>query len=1378
MWSRHIAAAAVALCAITASADEPTLDELIEWLQSRSNAERKRAQSWLDKQPVESLDRVQPLLSHTSMQVRRVGAWEMIRIIYGARAPKGQAPRVDHAKLARFIPDAERLYAEGNRSSASLGGRYLLAAIAGSSKQSLIALLIEDEREKLVADAMRAATWMPASVLEDLERLLGSESETVRIRAMEAMRMIRRARASWSRELARNPERRKELGKELERVDKSILPGMVRVLRDDPSVRVRALAATYCGDLRGRAETAVPALMESASKGGQLQYACFRAIGRIGPGASGAIPLLVEAARESNWNVFGLPPVPGDSSPLRVKGILYAMGPKGLAALEEPMTHEDPVVRRSTASRFNCTRRRQDALFIAKHYRDPDAQVRKILSLALMRVVARAPETVPYLATGLSDQRVDVRRTAVAALKQLGPPHVRAAMDALRPAARDEDPEVRRDALIILKKLGEDLRDVATFAWQFKSGDALTEERFAELVGALAEHADEHVRVRIPSILTQYRGRGPEVARALTTQLNDPSREMRRAAALALVWMGPAGAAGVPVLARSTNEGSVRETTEALKALRRWGVFAEKGILRGLEHPSQKVQMSALGALAPDSIVANVPLLGELFAGSDAQVRDAIVSRLALAQAPLPGAALPMAKWAIESSVDDRVRRGLEIADQMGTRAAPLRRLIEAGVFAPKPQYRHRGILTLRAILVPDTDWVLSTRKRLADRDAEQRAAAWTVLSSVDPALAREWIWLPEAWAAAARDGSRAVRLAACQVIRLLPRGAQGDSLMKLLADADTGVRDAAMRQLGLLGSGADLYMARLRASLAAMPLARRLAWVGALAAIGPPARKDLERLLAEGDNKTIDALFWALDTSFSIGAWEEQARPDRESALAAASRRFAVETRPDPRVSLAMLLCAHAEDPPEEARKLTLDAFQTSVGQPATRALYSLLKAGAPWPTGFGAAIVAAAAKRDWPERYVAPLSGPQPWLDALVHVDPARLAEWVFTKPEGRAVMAHLALGELGPRGVAALPNVRRALATKQHRLHALALVAALKKAGAPAVPVLVPFLREGSSRERQLALNALAAIGPGAMGTEADVRKLYEQGKERPFALRALVGMGVRDRVDLLRTALRDPNSAARRDACRLLAGLGPEARPALPDLRNVLMGPDARSASRHEWMLAPDAPFADRQLGEFRANSTRNAAAQAIGAQGSVASAALADLRTLARLPNFIHPYYVSTAMWQLERRGIPAVRILARGLQSSQRARRGFGYSGDLNAIRTRTIDERGLRLLTQRYPGEARLVPDYDAYLDNGNPSFRLLAAAGLARVGSSAVPALRLRLGSNDAVHRQLAMGALAALGPAAKPAVEDLVHHAAQGATEADRSTAQEALAAIRRN
>jgi HEAT repeat protein len=103
---------------------------------------------------------------------------------------------------------------------------------------------------------------------------------------------------------------------------------------------------------------------------------------------------------------------------------------------------------------FRNTSRREDTAFIAKHFRDPDAQVRKELSRALYRVGPDSPQVVvPFLVKGLADEHEDVRITSAGMLNRIGPPHARPAIPALKKALDDPNEKVKKLAKRALENL-------------------------------------------------------------------------------------------------------------------------------------------------------------------------------------------------------------------------------------------------------------------------------------------------------------------------------------------------------------------------------------------------------------------------------------------------------------------------------------------------------------------------------------------------------------------------------------------------------------------------------------------------------------------------------------------------------------------------------------------------------------------------------------------------------------------------------------------------------------------------------------------------------------------------------------------------------------
>jgi hypothetical protein len=172
---------------------------------------------------------------------------------------------------------------------------------------------------------------------------------------------------------------------------------------------------------------------------------------------------------------------------------------------------------------------------------------------------------------------------------------------------------------------------------------------------------------------------------------------------------------------------------------------------------------------------------------------------------------------------------------------------------------------------------------------------------------------------------------------------------------------------------------------------------------------------------------------------------------------------------------------------------------------------------------------------------------------------AEWGELLETGMHHLAHTALLELGPRTLAdARPTLRRALSSPEAKLYAADLLSRLGVDGSETIPVLLDALklhdgvRVGPVYPRPPSpAVALARYGPGTV--PALVKALPE-----PGAVEALAGIGpeAKDAVPALAQLLDQDNFPGKTGALRrawvahALGRIGPAAQPALPSLVRML------------------------------------------------------------------------------------------------------------------------------------------------------------------------------------------------------------------------------------
>jgi len=248
----------------------------------------------------------------------------------------------------------------------------------------------------------------------------------------------------------------------------------------------------------------------------------------------------------------------------------------------------------------------------------------------------------------------------------------------------------------------------------------------------------------------------------------------------------------------------------------------------------------------------------------------------------------------------------------------------------------------------------------------------------------------------------------------------------------------------------------------------------------------------------------------------------------------------------------------------------------------------------------------------------------------------------------------------------------------------------------------------------------------------------------ALHTLADMDA-EAVPMLLEAIKEPKS--RYWATVALTEIGPEAAPAVEPLSRLAL--EGETEERMQSLLAlaaigekaaAAAPAMIKTL-ESDDNSLRFAAAFALGsvrAEGADAA--------LKRVSEDSDQFLAEVASWALARihpddKALvdEAVRRLRVGLQSQRPNERAAALSG--LSVLAETLDE----------PVRRTLAAEFAAALSDSVPEVGLSGGAALIRLGPSSVEVLREKL--SDPALRPQVLEILAALGAAAKPAVDDLV-------------------------
>ena len=295
-----------------------------------------------------------------------------------------------------------------------------------------------------------------------------------------------------------------------------------------------------------------------------------------------------------------------------------------------------------------------------------------------------------------------------------------------------------------------------------------------------------------------------------------------------------------------------------------------------------------------------------------------------------------------------------------------------------------------------------------------------------------------------------------------------------------------------------------------------------------------------------------------------------------------------------------------------------------------------------------------------------------------------------------------------------------------------------GARAVPALTDSLKSDDAKVRIAAAQALSEIGPVA---GAAVPGLLNQALHDPVLYAGTTAAGALRNIDLTAArqvmaayvpALHDADVQKRRNACAMLEGLGPVAKPAVPALSAVL--DDANETVRMHAVGA---------LGE-------------IGIPASLVIPALTKAlhdpaqtvrhRALAQFAFSIPPSEaVVPHLKQLVEDKDRSIATLAQSALNSPHRQGKDRTSVYVTMLQMGSVNDYTLRQLAQFGPDAAGTVPAVIPVLKHEHPLYRYLAAEVLGAIGPGArdaVPALIAALRDQDTVVQGSAADALDAIG------------------------------------
>ena len=333
-------------------------------------------------------------------------------------------------------------------------------------------------------------------------------------------------------------------------------------------------------------------------------------------------------------------------------------------------------------------------------------------------------------------------------------------------------------------------------------------------------------------------------------------------------------------------------------------------------------------------------------------------------------------------------------------------------------------------------------------------------------------------------------------------------------------------------------------------------------------------------------------------------------------------------------------------------------------------------------------------------------------------------------------------------------------------------------PTVAALIAQLRDGEPADCRVAARILARLGPEAAPAVPALIEAIDR-LEYPSCMGEALGRIGPAAIPALLEAIKGGSEAVRAECARALGAMGPKAKAALAAVRGLLEDPSRHvryQATEAMARIAPGDPgVVEALIGllESAEDFERGHAAKTLAAMGPPARAAIpAIIRAFDRrehAPSVDYELPPSTDVRAVAGFGPAAVPALRRGLRSGTPkvqacCAQALGLLGPaagaakadlIEALgsTSRAAHKHAIRALGAVAPGDAEAIKALGAL--RGRPvreSTFFLASLVLADMGAPAVPELVRALDGGE-WDRKHAAGALARIGPDAKPAIPALI-------------------------
>lgn len=538
--------------------------------------------------------------------------------------PETAAALVDYLRFLRTRLD---VLAE-NIANASVGEG---DAVRRQAYPRRVVRMDEEGRAEIVEDAA------PARVVWEVARVQ-DQAEAPQPRLVEYSNIDQESEMGEADDVAREYRAVREA---IRQIGAGAVPALAAVLQDAPSA-LRLDAALALGEIGPDASAATPALLRLlGSDDWDLREGVTGALQRIAPDSE-----VVTAATVQAWSSSAR----SETGPRRYRAVLTLgrLGPKAAGAV--PMLTEmlgDPTSGAARALGQIGPAAAAAVPALAEALRRPEAHVRQQIADALGRIGPAARPAVSALLEVMRDKRPEVRWRAAAAIGRIGS-NESGCIAALAAMLKDEDPQVRDRVAEALGRMGRtagqaegeiELASRANRAadrvWPLFALARGSDRPVAAILSLANELLQDEAAARVAAC--QAVGLLGPLAKpavpALAELVNSADGRLARAAIEALGELGPTAAEAVPQLAVALANRNPLVRLRAATALGRIGEGAAGAVpaLRGrLNDESEQVVaacVEALGQIGPQAAEA-AAALQPLAAHESASVRSAVAASL------------------------------------------------------------------------------------------------------------------------------------------------------------------------------------------------------------------------------------------------------------------------------------------------------------------------------------------------------------------------------------------------------------------------------------------------------------------------------------------------------------------------------------------------------------------------------------------------------------------------------------------------------------------------------------------------------------------------------------------------------------------------------